>query len=131
MLSSLVHLVVLAAAIISVSAVPAPISPCAQVHIIAVRASGEDPGPGIIGSLVTAVQSKSKQTVSTNWVSYPATLDNYASSSSQGTVALKALLTAQVNACPNQKIVLVGYSQVRISPKPSPWWFLTSALQLD
>jgi len=103
----------LAATTLGVTAVPAPVSPCAKVHIIAARASTEPQGPGIIGSLVSAVQSASSQTVSTNSVVYPATLTSYPSSSSQGTAALKTLLTNQVNACPGQKIVLVGYSQVR------------------
>ena len=98
-----------------VAAIPAPTaaptSPCAQVHIIAARASTEQPGAGIIGSLVTLVQDNSKQTVSTDSVDYPATLNNYASSSAQGTSALKTQLTNQANRCPSQKIVLMGYSQ--------------------
>lgn len=93
-------------------ALPAPTSPCAAVHIIAARASTEPPGEGIIGALVTQVQNQSGQTVSTAAVDYPATLTDYADSSAQGTTATKALLTNQANACPNQKIVLVGYSQV-------------------
>ena len=72
----------------------------------------EAPGPGIIGALVTQVQQQSSQTVSTSSVDYPATLTNYASSSAQGTAATKTLLMNQVSRCPNQKIVLVGYSQV-------------------
>jgi acetylxylan esterase len=105
----------LAACFISVSAIPtaAPTSPCAAVHIIAARASTEAPGPGIIGALVTQVQNSSKQTVSTVAVDYPATLTNYASSSAEGTSATMTLLNNQVKACPSQKIVLVGYSQVR------------------
>ncbi|KAF9051781.1 cutinase [Panaeolus papilionaceus] len=91
--------------------VAAPQPPCAAVHIIAARASTEAPGPGIIGALVTQVQNASTQTISTVAVDYPATLTNYASSSAQGTAATKTLLNNQVAACPNQKIVLVGYSQ--------------------
>ncbi|KAF8158071.1 carbohydrate esterase family 5 protein [Crassisporium funariophilum] len=104
---------VLAASVLSAGAIPtaAPISPCAAVHIIAARASTEAPGAGIIGALVTQVQNSSKQTVSTVAVNYPATLTNYASSSAQGTQATINLLNNQVSACPNQKIVLVGYSQ--------------------
>ncbi|KIJ29283.1 carbohydrate esterase family 5 protein [Sphaerobolus stellatus SS14] len=98
-----------------VAAVPAPaaapVSPCADVHIIAARASTEAPGAGIIGALVTQVQKQSSQTVSTDAVDYPATLTNYASSSAQGTAATMTLLTNQANTCPEQKIVLVGYSQ--------------------
>ncbi|KAH9480367.1 Acetylxylan esterase [Psilocybe cubensis] len=104
---------VLAASVLAARAIPtaAPTSPCADVHIIAARASTEAPGPGIIGALVTQVQNASKQTISTDSVVYPATLTNYASSSAQGTQATISMLTAQANACPSQKIVLVGYSQ--------------------
>lgn len=86
-------------------------APCAPVHIIAARASGEAPGEGIIGSLIAAVIEESTQEITTAVVDYPATLSNYASSSAAGTKALTAQLTAQVAACPLQKIVLVGYSQ--------------------
>lgn len=88
-----------------------PRAACAPVHIIAARASGEAPGAGIIGTLVSAVIEDSSQSISTSVVVYPATLANYASSSAAGTAALTAQLTAQVAACPSQKIVLVGYSQ--------------------
>ncbi|KXN82556.1 Acetylxylan esterase 2 [Leucoagaricus sp. SymC.cos] len=111
MISKTLAAFVVAALAISVSAIPAPTSPCAAVHIIAARASTEPPGAGIIGALVTQVQVESAQTVSTVAVNYPATLTDYANSSAQGTAAVKALLTTQANACPNQKIVLVGYSQ--------------------
>ncbi|KDR82460.1 hypothetical protein GALMADRAFT_275674 [Galerina marginata CBS 339.88] len=113
MFSKVFSVFVLGASILSVSAVPAavPASPCAAVHIIAARASTEAPGAGIIGALVTQVQTQSKQTVSTVAVDYPATLTNYASSSAQGTQATITLLTNQAQACPSQKIVLVGYSQ--------------------
>ncbi|KAF9032353.1 cutinase [Panaeolus papilionaceus] len=107
---SLLGLVVLASSLGALAA-PAPVSPCAAVHIIAARASTEAAGAGIIGALVQQVQRSSSQTVSTSNVSYPATLTNYPSSSAQGTAATKTLLTTQANNCPNQKIVLVGYSQ--------------------
>jgi hypothetical protein len=101
-----------AALVLSAAAIPAPTTPCADVHIIAARASTEPPGPGIIGALVEQVQQESSQTVSTAAVDYPATLTDYADSSAQGTAATKTLLTNQASACPDQKIVLVGYSQV-------------------
>lgn len=104
---------ILIASVISIGALPAPTSPCAAVHIIAARASTEAPGPGIIGALVAQIQQQSRQTVSTVAVNYPATLTNYATSSAQGTAATKTLLNNQAAACPDQKIVLVGYSQVK------------------
>ncbi|HEX3649895.1 MAG TPA: cutinase family protein [Pseudonocardiaceae bacterium] len=93
------------------TAVAAPGSGCAQVAIITARASGEAPGEGITGSLVTQIVDSSNQTVSRASVNYPATLTNYASSSAQGESALKSQLTNEVNACPSTKVVLLGYSQ--------------------
>lgn len=92
-------------------AVAAPGSGCAAVAVITARASGEPAGEGITGALVTQIVNTSKQTVSRASVTYPASLSNYLSSSAQGTSALKTQLTNQVQACPNQKIVLLGYSQ--------------------
>ncbi|KAF8151720.1 cutinase [Crassisporium funariophilum] len=113
MFSKTLAALALAASILSVggSPTPAPVSPCAAVHIIAARASTELPGAGIIGALVQQVQRNSRQTVSTSNVDYPALLAPYASSSATGTAATKTLLTNQANRCPDQKIVLVGYSQ--------------------
>lgn len=84
---------------------------CADVHIITARASTEAPGEGITGDLIDRVIALSDQSITRASVSYPATLTNYPSSSAQGVAALKTQLTNQVSACPNQKIVLAGYSQ--------------------
>jgi len=84
---------------------------CSAVAIITARASGEAAGEGITGALVSQIIRSSKQTISRASVNYPATLTNYASSSAQGVAALKAQLTQQVQNCPDQKIVLAGYSQ--------------------
>jgi hypothetical protein len=86
-------------------------SGCAAVSIITARASTEQPGEGITGQLVTAIVNASNQTVSRASVSYPATLQNYASSSLQGIQALTSQLTTLVQNCPNTKVVLLGYSQ--------------------
>jgi len=84
---------------------------CAAVHIITARASTEAAGEGITGALVDQIIDTSTQSITRASVSYPATLGNYNSSSLQGINALKAQLTAQVQSCPSQKIVLAGYSQ--------------------
>ena len=92
-------------------AVTAPSSGCAAVNIITARASTESPGEGTTGSLVTQIVNSSTQTVSRESVSYPATLTNYASSESQGVTNAEQELTTAVQNCPNQKQVLLGYSQ--------------------
>jgi acetylxylan esterase len=84
---------------------------CATVHVIAARASTEAPGDGVIGSLVTLIQGDVSATVSQEAVVYPATLTNYASSVAQGDSAIKSELATDVANCPNEKFVLVGYSQ--------------------
>src|ERR1700760_3781499 len=89
----------------------APGSGCAAVNIITARASTESPGEGTTGSLVTQIVNSSTQTVSQEAVVYPATLTNYASSESQGVTNAEQELTTAVGNCPNQKEVLLGYSQ--------------------
>ena len=92
-------------------AVAPPASGCAAVNIITARASTEAPGEGTTGSLVTQIVNSSTQTVSQEAVVYPATLTNYASSESQGVTNAEQELTTAVQNCPNQKEVLLGYSQ--------------------
>jgi hypothetical protein len=87
------------------------IDACAAVHIITARASTEAAGEGITGALVSQIIASSNQSITRASVSYPATLNNYNSSSLQGINALKTQLTTQVQNCPTQKIVLAGYSQ--------------------
>lgn len=84
---------------------------CADVHVITARGSTEAPGEGSTGALVTQIVNESDQTVSRAAVDYPATLTNYANSSAQGVSALTTQLTSQVRQCPDQKIVLTGFSQ--------------------
>lgn len=84
---------------------------CAEVHLIATRASTEQPGAGIIGSLVDAVQAASSQSTSTDATDYPAVLNPYGPSVAAGVEALTEQLEAQAANCPDQKIVLMGYSQ--------------------
>lgn len=93
------------------SPIPAPTTGCAAVHIITARASTERPGEGIIGAVVSDVVSRSKQTVSREAVDYPALLAPYLSSEAAGVTAMKTLLARQSAACPDTKIVLMGYSQ--------------------
>lgn len=93
------------------SQVDEPLTACADVAIITARASTENPGEGITGALVTQIINASDQNVSRASVSYPATLGNYNNSSLAGINALKTQLTNEVTNCPNEKIVLAGYSQ--------------------
>ena len=84
---------------------------CSAVHVITARASNETPGEGRTSALVDQIVAQSKEAVTRSAVAYPATLTGYANSSAAGVTALKAQLTAQAQACPDQKIILAGYSQ--------------------
>ena len=86
-------------------------SGCAAVNLIVARASTEAAGEGVTQSLATQIVNSSKQTVSQEAVVYPATLANYASSESRGVTNAEQELTTAVRNCPNQKEVLLGYSQ--------------------
>ncbi|HMG21352.1 MAG TPA: cutinase family protein [Kofleriaceae bacterium] len=84
---------------------------CADVAIITARASTEAPGEGITGDVVDQIIATSDQNITRASVNYPATLNNYNNSSLAGINALKTQLTTEVQNCPNEKIVLAGYSQ--------------------
>jgi acetylxylan esterase len=102
------------AANLPAAALPAAAPPaggCAAVNLIVARASTEAPGEGVTQSLATQIVNSSTQTVSQEAVVYPATLTNYASSESQGVTNAEQELTTAVQNCPNQKQVLLGYSQ--------------------
>ncbi len=90
------------------------------VHMIIARASTEQPGTGIIGTVATQVQQQipGSDVVA---VDYPATLENYVTSESQGVVAMTKLIMDYASACPNSKIVLMGYSQVRGGKSRTLW----------
>ncbi|KAK6348060.1 hypothetical protein TWF718_005879 [Orbilia javanica] len=94
---------------------PPPIDPCApycaDVYIISCRATLEVQGEGQIGQIAEYVQSASMQTVERVALEYPAILEGYAQSAATGAEALKQLVSKQAKECPNQKIVLMGYSQ--------------------
>lgn len=92
-------------------AATAPGGGCAAVNIITARASTEPQGEGMTGSLVTQIVNSSKQTVSREAVVYPATLTNYPGSESRGVTNAEQELATAVHNCPDQKEVLLGYSQ--------------------
>ncbi|KAI6710008.1 hypothetical protein PZA11_001040 [Diplocarpon coronariae] len=84
--------------------------PAGAVHMIVARGSNEAAGQGIIGQVATMVQNALPGSDSVA-VNYPATIQNYQSSESQGVAAMKTLITDYVSRCPNSKIALLGYSQ--------------------
>jgi Cutinase len=84
---------------------------CAAVRIISARADGEDPGPGVIGSLAKLIKGQLSASVTRQALVYPAQFNGWARSSAKGDRALKADLTRAAQRCPSQVFVLLGYSQ--------------------
>jgi len=84
---------------------------CAAVRIISARADGEDPGPGVIGSLAKLITGQLSASVTRQAVAYPAALNGWARSAAKGDRAVKADLTSAARRCPSQVFVLLGYSQ--------------------
>lgn len=83
-------------------------------HIIVSRASTEAPGTGVLGSVADAiVASRPGSDVSTN--PYPALLDPYLESETAGVGNLTEIVLEYQTCCPDSKMVLLGYSQVRIA----------------
>lgn len=83
------------------------------VHMIVARGTTEDQnsynGTGLMHKIVESVQGRLKGSWAEGVV-YPATL-NQPSSNSAGNLAMTNQITAYAQACPNSKIVLMGYSQ--------------------
>jgi hypothetical protein len=92
------------------SAAAAPASGCADIEVLVSRGTSE---PGTIGSLsvvANAITKGTNKTVATFGNPYPASF-SFASSTPVGVTDLSQELTKQSSACPNQKFVLLGYSQ--------------------
>lgn len=84
---------------------------CADLHIIAVRASTEQPGYGVMGNLAQAILENVNGSTS-EAIDYPALLEPYDTSSYAGVVATTNQLKSYVDKCPKGKVILLGYSQV-------------------
>ena len=83
---------------------------CATLHMIVARGSLESQGEGATAAVANDVQSQIPGSDS-EAVVYPATLENYVYSESDGVAAMTSLITSYEARCPNSKIALLGYSQ--------------------
>ena len=79
-------------------------------HFIVARASTEPPGYGFVGVVKDLAIARLPGS-NAEPVGYPATLDNYEDSESQGVAAMRALINAFVANCPGFPLVIMGYSQ--------------------
>ncbi|KAK4631028.1 Acetylxylan esterase [Fulvia fulva] len=79
-------------------------------HIIVARASVEALGYGIIGQVKDNVLKQVPGSTA-EFVVYPATLNDYFNSETDGVVGMRKLIDAYVAKCANAPLVLMGYSQ--------------------
>ena len=82
------------------------------IHMIVSRGSLEPVGTGRIGVVAGNVSEQVSDSVIVP-LDYPATFTNYSTSEGTGVEALTDLLTSYIALCPDAKIALLGYSQVR------------------
>ncbi|MDK1346670.1 cutinase family protein [Streptomyces sp. 378] len=100
------------AGLATLTAPPAMAAACSDVEVVAARGTFE---PGTLGFIVgdpvySALQKKAAgKNLSSYKVNYPADLSP--TSAAQGNRDLVNHVKSQAAACPNQKFVLVGYSQ--------------------
>ena len=101
-----------AAGVATVSAPAASAATCSDIDVVAARGTFE---PGTLGAIVgdpvySALQKKLTGKNLTGYkVNYPADLS--LTSAAQGNADLVNHVSSQAAACPNQRFVLVGYSQ--------------------
>lgn len=81
------------------------------------RGTGEDQDTGVIGK-ITDLIARQIDGSDVQGVAYPATFEdpNYFLSVSNGTQLLRQAIIEYTQACPDSKISLFGYSQVRHGP---------------
>lgn len=84
---------------------------CPPSHLIIARGSLEAQGPGQLLSMAKKIVAANIGTTM-EAVVYPATIENYGASSSNGTAAVTEMLGSFVQRCPNAKLAMLGYSQV-------------------
>lgn len=86
----------------------------AGLKIFVSRGTGEAPGTGVTGNLADLIASQIDGS-DVQGIAYPATFEDpdYFLSVSNGTRLLKQVIIDYSQACPDSKIALFGYSQVR------------------
>lgn len=92
---------------------------CANVHVFGARETTVSPGYGTAGVVVNLVLNSNPGS-NAEAIVYPACGgqascggQSYAQSALAGTAAVASAVNAYNARCPNSKLVLVGYSQVR------------------
>ena len=90
---------------------------CPNIHIFGARETTAPAGYGSAGTFVNEILNAYPGSTA-EAVNYPAaggTNAQYASSVQQGTVDVASQISAFNQKCPNTKLVVIGYSQVRMT----------------
>jgi hypothetical protein len=83
-----------------------------SIHIVAARGTSEPPGTGVIGFIAKGVSEVVPGTT-VEGLDYPAVFVPYNTSEAAGVASLRSAVANYTTKCPNAKIALLGYSQVR------------------
>lgn len=112
--------------LLATTALATPLDSCPKIHVFGARETTAPQGYGTSATVVNLVTGAHSGTTAEAIV-YPACGGqsscggaSYASSAQQGTAAVAKAVNAFNQKCPDTEIVLVGYSQVRLS---SWFWF--------
>ncbi|OTA04821.1 CE5 acetyl xylan esterase AXE2 [Trichoderma parareesei] len=84
---------------------------CAKgLYMVVARGSEEPAGTGVTGNLTSQIAARvpGSEVVA---VDYPASFDDYEDSEGDGVKAMRQLLNSYAEACPGNKIAVLGYSQ--------------------
>lgn len=96
----------------SSTAAAATTTTCAKgLYMVVARGSEEPAGTGVTGNLTSQIAARvpDSQVVA---VDYPASFDDYEASEGDGVKAMQQVLNSYGEACPGNKIAVLGYSQV-------------------
>lgn len=97
----------------SALAAPAPRAACPDVHVFGARETTAPAGYGSAGTVVNLILNAHKGATA-EAINYPAAGGNsYGASVQAGVKAVASQVQSYAKQCPNTKLVLVGYSQVR------------------
>lgn len=95
---------------------------CADgLYMIVARGTNEDPGPGVMGTAVADVVADRIAGSEVVGLDYPASFGSpgYFESVADGGQAVKDAVEEYHAACPDGKMAVLGYSQVRARRRPT------------
>ncbi|PTB79039.1 carbohydrate esterase family 5 protein, partial [Trichoderma longibrachiatum ATCC 18648] len=101
----------LSLSLLAASSTAAAATTCAKgLYMVVARGSEEPAGTGVTGNLTSQIAARvpGSEVVA---VDYPASFDDYENSEGDGVKAMREVLNSYGEACPGNKIAVLGYSQ--------------------